>query len=116
MKTPKLHGWNDIVYIIAIVSIVAVITGFLLEHLHTRHELFVTARERSLTAYRVRQLKEEARHLELEEKIRASQIKKEDAGKNSHRAPAERTVGLSAEPHPADHDAHLPKEDEEHTP
>lgn len=89
---PRLRGNSDIVYIVMIVALIGVITAFLLDHLHTRHLLFATARERSMTAYELRQLKETSRHLRLEERIRESSVLREDAPEVYRRAPAERTL------------------------
>lgn len=92
VPAPRLRGNSDIVYIVLIVAMVGVITGFLLDHLHTRHQLFSTARERSMTAYHVRQLKEESRHLRLEERIREASVTREEAPQIYKHAPTERTV------------------------
>src|SRR5699024_3278966 len=76
---PRLRGNRDVGYILLTVLVVGIITGFLLDHLHTRHLLFSVARERSMTAYEVRKLKEEARHLRLEERIREASVQREEA-------------------------------------
>lgn len=92
VPVPRLRGNSDLVYIVLVVVVIAIITGFLLDHLHTRHQLFSTARDRSMTAYQVRQLKEESRHLRLEERIREAGVMREEAPKTYRHAPAERTV------------------------
>lgn len=78
--------------ILLIVCVVSIITGFLLDHLHTRHLLFAAARERSKVAYEVRQLKEEARHLRLEERIRQAGVQRQEAPSRFAHAPLERTL------------------------
>lgn len=101
---PRLRGNSDILYILLIVTIVGIITGFLLDHLHTRHLLFSVARERSMTAYEVRKLKEEARHLRLEERIREASVVREEAKSTYQPAPAERTVRATLPASPNTHD------------
>jgi|GEM_PF-7070016 len=96
---PRLRGNKDVLYILLVVAIVGVITGFLLDHLHTRHLLFSVAKERSMTAYEVRKLQEEARHLRLEERIREASVVRDEAPATYAPTPASRTVR-----------AHLPKE------
>lgn len=97
---PRLRGNRDIVYILLTVLVVGTITGFLLDHLHTRHLLFSVARERSMTAYEVRKLKEEARHLRLEERIREASVLREEAPDHYSFAPHDRTVRIQLRPEP----------------
>lgn len=92
VPAPRLRGNSDIIFILLTVVMVGVITGFLLDHLHTRHQLFATARERSMTAYHVRTLKEQSRHLRLEERIRAASVSRDEAPEGYRHAPADRTV------------------------
>lgn len=105
MKTPdpRLRGNKDIAAILLIVTVVSVITGFLLDHLHTRHLLFAAARERSMVAYEVRQLKEEGRHLRLEERIREASVQRDEAPKSYRYAPLERTLRVML-PEQPEHD------------
>src|SRR5690625_3643953 len=97
---PRLRGNKDVLYILLVVAIVGIITGFLLDHLHTRHLLFSVARERSMTAYEVRKLKEEARHLRLEERIREASVQREEAPEHYDFAPQDRTLRIFLPPNP----------------
>lgn len=96
MKTPRLRGHDDLLQILLIVAVVATISWFLLGHLRTRRELFSVARERSFSAYQVRDLEEQQRHLRLEERIREASVRREEAPAPYQPASAARTVLIPA--------------------
>lgn len=79
MTARYLKGWTDIVQVLAVAAAVAFITSFLMDHLRVRRELFDVAHERSMTAFREREVREDTRHLLLEERIREASVRREEA-------------------------------------
>jgi|SRR5690554_84976 len=110
MRTPRLKGSNDLLQMLLIVAVVATITWFLLGHLRTRRALYAVARERSFSAYDLRELEEQGRHLRLEQRIREASVRREEAPSNYEPAPASRTLALPAPLAPVDS---TPRGDEE---
>lgn len=94
MRKPKLHGADDLFQTVLIVAVVATITWFLLGHLRARRELFSVARERSFSAYHLRELEEQGRHLRLEQRIREAGVRSAEAPSQYQPAPPERTLAL----------------------
>lgn len=93
--TPRhLKGVGDFVYVVLVAAAVAFITAFLMDHLRVRRALFNVAHERSMTAFRERQVREDTRHLLLEERIREAGVRREEAP-SAYAAPkAEQLVRL----------------------
>ena len=93
----KLVGYGDLVRIVVVAGTVGGSCALLLGHLRVRHEVLELAHERSDVAYRIRQAEEQARHLQLEERIRQASVDRSVASAGYRAATHAQRVRLEGE-------------------